>query len=69
MQFLQCDFVCIQIDTAQEDHAFLDVLYGDCIQKIQRVFFNNGARIVYFKSLGKLPDMREEFIILVIRET
>ena len=32
-------------------------------------FFSNGTKIAYFKSLGKIPDMREEFIILIIRES
>ena len=32
-------------------------------------FFNNGAKIAHFKSLGKFPDVIEEFIILVIRES
>ena len=30
-------------------------------------FFNSGTKIAHLKSLGKIPDMREEFIILDIR--
>ena len=71
MPFKMC-FILIAHSWLNEFGHECKVAYGPYIVEnhgIKIVFFNNGTKMAHFKSPGKIPDMREEFIILVIRES